>query len=110
MRVDFDWEEVNALIQILHAWGINYLIGSNPPAEDTREDDPVRLIQRLASCGYPLVEDANISLFILHPELAPAVLTALRESEPEIAENIAVATLATLYLSHCGMGIQIWMR
>lgn len=98
MRVDFEWEEVNALIHILHIWGINYLIGSDPPAEDTREADPVRLIQRLASCGYPLVEDASISLFILHPELAPAVVTALHESEPEMVENIAVAALATLYM------------
>jgi hypothetical protein len=98
VRVDFDWDEVNALIHILHTWGVNYLIGSDPPAQDIREDDPVRLIQRLASCGYPLVEDASISLFILHPELAPAVVTALQESEPEIAENIAVATLATLYM------------
>lgn len=98
MRVDFDWGEVNALIHILHAWGVNYLIGSDPPAQDIREDDPVRLIQRLASCGYPLVEDASISLFILHPELAPAVVAALHASEPEIAESIAVATLATLYV------------
>jgi hypothetical protein len=98
VRVDFDWDEVNALIHILHTWGVNYLIGSDPPAQDIREDDPVRLIQRLASCGYPLVEDASISLFILHPELTPAAVTALQVSEPAIAENIAVATLATLYM------------
>ena len=98
MRTDFDWDEVNALIHILRAWGIAYLIGSDPPAEDIKEDNPVRLIQRLASCGYPLVEDASISLFILHPELAPSAVTALRESEPDIAETIAVATLATLYM------------
>lgn len=98
MRIDFDRNEVNALIHILRAWGIEYLIGSDPPAEGIREDNPVRLIQRLASCGYPLVEDASISLFILHPELAPSVATALRESEPGVAENIAVAALATLYM------------
>jgi hypothetical protein len=44
------------------------------------------------------VENASISLFILHPELAPSVLDALQSSEDETAENIAVVTLATLYL------------
>jgi len=34
----------------------------------------------------------------LHPELSPSVMTALQRSEGEIAENIAVVTLATLYL------------
>src|SRR5439155_15313818 len=40
----------------------------------------------------------SISLFLLHPELAPAVLEALQTSEPEAAEQIAVLTLVSLYL------------
>ena len=35
---------------------------------------------------------------LLHPELASSVEAALRESERDLAENIAVVTLATLYL------------
>jgi hypothetical protein len=56
------------------------------------------LIQRLAGCGYPLVENASIALFLLHPELAPSVREALDQSSGDLAENIAVLTLATLYL------------
>jgi hypothetical protein len=67
-------------------------------SEDDACIDPVHLIQRLAACGYPLVEHACISLFILHPELTPCVVEALQSSEGEIAENIAVLVLATLYL------------
>ena len=37
-------------------------------------------------------------MFILHPELAPSVVAALQNSEGDIAENIAIVTLATLYL------------
>jgi len=56
------------------------------------------LIQRLAGCGYPLVENASIALFLLHPELALSVREALDQSSGDLAENIAVLTLATLYL------------
>lgn len=56
------------------------------------------LILRLAACGYPLVENASISLFLLHPNLAPCVVEAHQCSEDDLAENIAVVTLATLYL------------
>lgn len=95
----FDEHEVNALIQILQAQGISYLLGSDQPLSESETTiDPVLLIQRLVSCGFPLVEHACISLFILHPELAPAVLAALQKSELETAENIAVVTLATLYM------------
>src|SRR5436190_2955169 len=99
INITFDWHEVNTLIALLHAQGINYLIGDGTSLnEEEARIDPVHFIQRLAACGYPLVENACISLFILHPELASSVLTALQSSEGEIAENIAVVTLATLYL------------
>ena len=62
----------------------------------------VTLIKRLAQCKYPRVRDASISLFLLHPELAGAVLEALQTSQPAVAEQIAVLTLATLYLQ------QLW--
>ncbi|HZU68410.1 MAG TPA: hypothetical protein VFA09_14130 [Ktedonobacteraceae bacterium] len=99
MNSTFDWDEVDALITFLRAQGIFYLIGNGSAVNEDHEDvDPVDLIQRLAACGYPLVENASISLFILHPELAPAVVEALQRSQGGIAENIAVVTLATLYL------------
>ena len=99
MNSSFDWGEVDSLITLLHAKGISYLIGNGSSVrEDDGSVDPVHLIQRLAACGYPLVENASISLFILHPELAPSVVEALQRSEGDIAENIAVITLATLYL------------
>ncbi len=99
MNMTFDGDEVNSLITILQTKGVCYLIGSGSPlSEDDANIDPVHLIQRLAACGYPLVENACISLFILHPELAPCVVEALQSSEGEIAENIAVLVLATLYL------------
>lgn len=95
----FDWDEVDSLISLLDAQGISYLIGNGSSvSEDSGKIDPVHLIQRLAACGYPLVENASISLFILHPELAPSVVEALQSSGGEIAENIAIVTLATLYL------------
>ena len=59
----------------------------------------VEFLQRLAQCDeYPRVRDAIISLLLLHPELADAVEQALRESTAEVAERIAIPTLATLYL------------
>jgi len=58
----------------------------------------VRLIQRLAQCEYPRVRDARIALFLLHPELAPAVLEAIQVSEPAVTEQITTLVLATLYL------------
>jgi len=99
MNITFDWDEVNSLIIFLQTKGINYLMGEGSSlSEDDTTIEPIHLIQRLAACGYPLVENASISLFILHPELSPSVMTALQRSEGEIAENIAVVTLATLYL------------
>ena len=94
-----DWEEVDSLVQLLCAKGICYLLGNGLSVnKDDDNDDPVQLIQRLAACGYPLVENASISLFLVHPELAPSIVEALHRSDDEIAETIAVLTLATLYL------------
>jgi hypothetical protein len=99
MNSRFDWDEVNSLIAVLHAKGISYLMGSESSLSTNDADiDAVHLIERLAACGYPLVENASIALFILHPELAPAIGEALQSSEEEIAENIAILVLATLYL------------
>jgi hypothetical protein len=98
MNSTFDWDEVNLLIALLRSRGITYLMGDGSSL--SRDDvivDPIHLIQRLAACGYPLVENASISLFILHPELAPSVVAALQSSESDSTENIAVVTLATLY-------------
>lgn len=99
MNSNFDWDEVNSLITILHTKGISYLMGNGSSfCQDDASVDPVRLIQRLAACGYPLVENASISLFLLNPELAPSIVDALQSSESELAETIAVVVLATLYL------------
>lgn len=99
MNTEFDWHEVDTLINLLHTRGISYLIGNGSSVgKDEESVDSVHLIQRLAACGYPLVENACISLLLLHPELAPSVIEALQRSEGDTAENIAVLTLATLYL------------
>ncbi|SRR5258708_7184791 len=99
MNITFDWDEVNALIGILQSQGVSYLMGTDLSSfEEEEAINPVHLIQRLAACNYPLVENASISLFLLHPELASSVRAALQESKRDIAENIAVVTLATLYL------------
>ncbi len=99
---DSAWDEADELISILRIWGIGYLVGEGHPisAVDMAQDrqTAVRLIQRLAQCEYPRVRDASISLFLLHPELAPAVLEALQISEPAVAEQITTLILATLYL------------
>jgi len=97
MKVTFDWDEINMLIAFLQRQGISYLMGSDTPS-NIENVEIVHLIHRLAACNYPLVENASISLFILHPDYASSVVTALQTSESDIAENIAVLTLATLYL------------
>ena len=99
MITTFDWAEVNNLIDILHNQGILYLIGEH--TSHTGEPvklDSVQLVQRIATCGYPLVENALIALLILHPDMASSIMSAIEGSEETIAENIAVSTLATLYL------------
>ena len=95
----FDWDEVDALITQLQANGISYLLGAGSSvSKEDEHGDPVCLLQRLAACNYPLVENASISLLILHPELAASLVEALQHSQREIVENLAVITLATLYL------------
>lgn len=94
--------EANTLIGILQLWGISYLTSGRISlhAADQVKDGPaaIRLIQRLARCENSRVRDASIALFLLHPELAGAVLDALQISNTDVAEQIAVLTLATLYL------------
>jgi hypothetical protein len=102
VKHDSAWDEADQLISILRAWGIDYLVGDGHQvsAVDMAQDHQtaVRLIRRLAQCEYPRVRDASISLFILHPEIVPAVLEAIETSETAIAEQIITLTLATLYL------------
>ena len=94
----FDWDEVDFLITILQANGISYLVGNGSSVNEGNTVKPVHLIQRLAACGYPLVENASISLFILHPEFASSVVEALQGSDETTAETLSVLVLATLYL------------
>ncbi len=101
--VSTSWQDVDELIATLRAWGVSYLVGLEPAAHSTKlatdQQSVVTLLQRLAQCDeYPRVRDAIISLLLLHTELTNAVQQALRESPPEVAERIAVLTLATLYL------------
>lgn len=94
-------EEADLLISALHAWGIDYLIANTQKATMKRAASrlaPVELIKRLAQCELPRVRDASIALFLLHPELADAVLEAYETSEPKDAEQVAVLILAALYL------------
>lgn len=99
---DSAWDEAEQLISILRTWGIGYLVGGDHPisAADMAQDHQtaVTLMRRLAQCESPRVRDASISLFLLHPELAPAVLEAMQTSEQTVAEQIATLTLAALYL------------
>jgi YD repeat-containing protein len=108
---NLSWDEADQLISILRTWGIDYLVGENHPSSSpihrgrpihrgtamaSDQQTAVRLIQRLAQCEYPRVRDASISLFLLHPELAPAVLEAIKMSELAVAEQITTLLLATL--------------
>ncbi len=99
---DVAWDEADTLISILRVWGIDYLVGTNRPLHsgDVARDlhSAVMLVKRLAQCEYPRVRDASISLFLLHPELSHAIIEALQNSEAKVAEQVAVETLATLYL------------
>ena len=99
LNTTFDWDEVNSLIAQLHTNGISYLIGDSSSVNvENGKVEPVHLLQRLAACGYPLVENATISLFIIHPELASSAVETLQRSEENIAETLSVLILATLYL------------
>lgn len=98
LNTTFDWDEVDFLITLLQANGISYLVGNGSSVNEGNTVKPVHLIQRLAACGYPLVENASISLFILHPEFASSVVEALQGSDETTAETLSVLVLATLYL------------
>ncbi len=91
-------EAPDQLITALRAWGINYLMGPSDTTDQSEKIPPIELIKRLAQCEYPRVRDASISLFLLHPELANAILEAYQTSETPVAQQIAVSILATLYL------------
>lgn len=91
-------EKPDRLIRILHAWGVSYLVSSSSPRGRTPTMLPVQLVKALARCEYPRIRDASISLYMLHPELADAILEAYQTSEPVIANQIATLILATLYL------------
>ena len=95
MTVAYNEQE---LVWQLQCWGIHYLTGDLPPASLQKSTDVVALIQTLCSCASARVRDASISLFLLHPELAEAIMHAYQQSEPDVAEQIAVHTLAALYL------------
>jgi len=102
-QVSTSWYEVDELITMLRAWGIEYLVGLEPaghsPTIGKDALPPALLLQRLAQCDdYPRVRDAIISLLLLHPELAEVVQQALHESASQVAGRIAVLILATLYL------------
>ncbi len=91
-------EDPGRLISELDAWGIEYLVGGSHLINTKERMPAVELVKRLAQCQYPRVRDASISLFLLHPELADAVLEAYQTSEPVVSEQIAVVILAALYL------------
>ncbi len=88
-------QELKRLINSLRAWGIDYLMGEPHP---TSPLPATELVIRLAQCEYAPVHNASIALFLLHPELADAVLEAYNTCDPAFAEQIAVLTLATIYL------------
>ena len=97
------WDEIAQLISLLNDWGVTYLVGLEHSGTSTQSHierlSPVELIQRLAQCAeFPRVRDASIALFLLHPELADTISEVLQTSTPEIAEQVAILTLATLYL------------
>jgi hypothetical protein len=98
LNTTFGWDEVDSLITLLQMNGISYLVGNGACVNEDDKVEPVHLLQRLAACSYPLVENACISLFILHPELASSAVEALQRSEENIAETLSVLILATLYL------------
>ena len=87
--------------EILHLWGINYLVGLEQAASSSQIEQlsPVELIKRLAQQDENArIRDASISLFLLHSELTDAILEGIETSEPAIAEQIITTALAALYL------------
>ena len=88
-------QELKCLVNSLRAWGIDYVMDGPRP---TSPLPAVELVMRLARCEYSQVRNASIALFLLRPELAGAVLEAYNTCDPSFAEQIAVLTLATIYL------------
>lgn len=91
-------EDPDQLIRALRSWGIGYLMSTSASKSSTKRMSGTILVQSLVQCPYPRVRDACISLFLLHPELAGTVIEVYETGGPEIAEQVAVLTLATLYL------------
>jgi hypothetical protein len=97
--IAIDWHEVDILISQLYTYDINYLIGNGDSTDqESRSIEPVQLLRRLVSCGFPLVENACISLFILHPELVSPAQEALQQGTEVEQEALSVLILATLYM------------
>jgi len=99
--IDTSWKEADALISILRTWGVEYLIGLEQASSRSPNEQlpPIELIKRLAQQNEnSRIRDASISLFLLHPELSPDIVEAIKTSEPAIAEQIITSTLAALYL------------
>ncbi len=91
-------EDPDQLIRALRLWGIGYLMSTSASKSSAKRMLGDKLVRSLVQCPYPRVRDACISLFLLHPELAETVIEVYETGEPEIAEQVAVLTLATLYL------------
>lgn len=91
-------EEPDRLINALRAWGVGYLMSVSASTNEADRMSGVELVRCLSQCAYPRVRDASISLFLLRPEIADAVLEVYQTSAPEVADQLAVLTLATLYL------------
>jgi len=94
------WEEANTLIGLLRSWGVEYLMSNEhiPPISKNLIT-PAELIQRLAQqIANPLIRDASISLFLLHPELVDDIQDAINISTLEVSEQITTSILAALYL------------
>ena len=97
---DRSWENADALIGLLHAWGVEYLMSSEyiPPVPKNLVP-AIELIKCLAQQNdNPLIRDASISLFLLHPELVDDIQDAIKISALEVSEQITTSLLAALYL------------
>jgi hypothetical protein len=91
-------EDPDQLIRALRLWGIGYLMSTSTSKSSPKQISDVVLVKSLVQCPYPRVRDACISLFVLHPELVEAVIEVYETGEPVVAEQVAVLTLAALYL------------
>lgn len=92
-----------ALLAELRRYGVGYLMGGAATQEDrTRQLQTGEFLTQLARSPEPRVRDALISLLLLHPELARAVIDALEAArlggDPQTAEQLITLALAALYL------------